>query len=63
MNVRKDDSNSSVSGNSVSSWIQRCEKENFQFQRTFENQHQNLSDLANKLNDLSIKGTELEPQH
>ena len=63
MNVRKDDSNSSVSGNSVSSWIQQYEKESFQFQRAFENQHENCSDLANKLNDFSIKGTELEPQH
>ena len=50
-------------GNSVSSWIPRCEKENLQFQRQEENetQHENLSDLANKLNDLTIKGTELEP--
>ena len=51
MNSRKDDSNSSVSGNSVSTWIGRCEKENLYFQRHEENetQHENLSDLADKL--------------
>ena len=59
MNSRKDDWNSSVSGNSVSSWMWQCEKEHFQFQRQEENK--NLSDLVNKLNDLTIKGTELEP--
>ena len=63
MNSRKDDSNSSANGNSVSSRIRRCEKENLQFQRQEENEthHENLSDLANKLNDLKIKSTELEP--
>ena len=63
MNSRKDDSNSSASGNSVSSWIRRCEKENLHFHRQEENKthHENLSDLANTLNDLTIKSTELEP--
>ena len=61
MNSRKDDSNSSANGNSVSSRIRRCEKENLQFQRQEENEthHENLSDLANKLNDFTIKKTEL----
>ena len=72
MNSRKEDSNSSVSGNSVGSWRRRCEKENLQFQRQEKNesQHENLSDLANKLNDLIIKSTELgshkkrrDPEH
>ena len=63
LNSRKDDSNSSASGNSVSSWIWRYEKENLQFRRQEENEthHEKLSDLANKLNDLRIKSTELEP--
>ena len=61
MNSIKDDPNSSVSGNSVSSWIRWCERENLQFQREEQNEtHQeNLSDLANKLNDFTIKKTEL----
>ena len=63
MNSRKEDSNFSVGGNSVSSWIRECEKENLQLKRQDENetQHENLSDLANKLNELTIKSTELEP--
>ena len=62
MNSRKDDSNSIVSRNCVSSWMQWCEKKNLQFQRQEENEkHENISDLANKLNDLTIKSTELEP--
>ena len=46
MNSRKDDSNFSVGGNSVSLWIRQCEKENLQLKRQEENetQHENLSD-------------------
>ena len=52
-NFRKDDSNSSASGNS----------ENLQFHRQDENetQYENLPDLANKFDDLRIKSAELEP--
>ena len=41
---RKTDSNSSVSSNSVISFIRQCEKENIQFQGQKENktQHENL---------------------
>ena len=50
MNSRKDDSYSSVSGNSSSSWIWQCENKNLQFQRQEENETQHKpSDLANKL--------------
>ena len=65
MNFRKDDSNSSASGNSLSSWMWQCEKENLQLQRQEENETQceNLSDLANKLDDLTIRSTELEPHN
>ena len=46
MNSRKDYSNFSVGGNSVSLWIRQCEKENLQLKRQEENetQHENLSD-------------------
>ena len=65
MNSRKDDSNCSASGNSLSSWMWQCEKENLQLQRQEENETQceNLSDLANKLDDLTIRSTELEPHN
>ena len=65
MNSRKDYSNSSASGNSLNSWMWQCEKKNLQLQRQEENETQceDLSDLANKLDDLTIRSTELEPHN
>ena len=62
IDLRKDDSSSGASSKSIKSWIRHCELETIDFenQQEKETPEENLSDLTDKLNNMTIKSAEKE---